>query len=275
MKSFKLLPIFALISFSAHAGEYAAKALFFGEDESVVSVPANQPKTAKKLDTSAKKISKQEIKPKQENYVAGASYYILVNNKDGTSSRALANRTFYSGDRFKLAVKVKNQSYVYIVNEEENGKATLLYPQKGYNNFVRKMGEVVFPAKGFFEFDNQPGNEKLMVYVTPEPIQGDVIAKIIKTEPDVVQYSKDQVAEMCSPTEDQKLSYASKGINLSDVAPCTTTGAEVIASSAYASKGISFAEDDSSNGTQNPASYVIKNNPNDKNLSMKINLSHK
>lgn len=273
----KYVPLLAFLSFSAHASEYAAKALFFGEDDSVKIASSNQPAVAKKLVTSTKVVAKQRVVQKKTTHVTGASYYILLKNPDGSTSKVLANRTFYSGDRFQLAVKVKNASYVYIVNEEENGVPRLLYPQNGYSNYIPKMGEVVLPVKGYFEFDSKPGNEKLLVYVSPEPINGDVVAKIANSKPDVVQYSLAQVAEVCNAGEDQKSTYASKGISFSDEVPCSNSVDSMAKpASAYASKGITFGEDNASDAASNhnPASYVVKTNPADKNLYMKINLSH-
>lgn len=261
---------------------YSAKSLFFGEDASSV---INSPKVNNTDEPAKKKVATTAAKKSM-----GASYYVKLKNADGSTSNVSASRIFKSGEQFQLGVKVKQPSYVYVYNKAPNGKTTMIYPSKGKNNFVEAKGTIFLPTQGSFAFDDEPGNEELMVYVSQKPVSKSV-QEMNKVKPDIY-VSNDQVClddkavaginvdtSKTNNIDNMVASndYASKGIVLAEDknAICKSTGGN----NEFASKGIFFAEDDSqadSGGNLQPAAYVVKSVDAKKNgtLLLKINLKH-
>jgi hypothetical protein len=289
-----------LLASSAVAQQgYSAKSLFFGEDDSLItaptglkpSLPASPAKTepvAKKSATSA--AYKKPAATKQ----IGASYFIRLKNADGSSRDVLVSRKFKTGERFQLGVKVSSPGYVYILSQEPNGKIIQIYPQPGRDNFINAMGTVFLPSQGSFEFDNQPGVEQLLVYLSPTQIDDKISERVRESNPDMISTFVDvaaipaecaqvQTAKTTAPGEWQAVEsavaeprYASKGISFSDDAVPVCENGATKPSAGYASKGISFSDDaEPGNGGQ-VASYVVKNASatTDKSLYLKLKLVH-
>lgn len=222
----------------------------------------------------------QKKKPAAPSHI-GASYFIRLKNPDGTTQDVLASRKFKSGERFQLGVKVNAPSYIYILNEDPNGKVAQIYPQPGHNNFVNAMGVVYLPSQGAFEFDNVPGTEQLIVYVSPKPMPGAMPELVKSMRPDIVSVLHDAPAPNCSDAaldaqsiNGNDLKYASKAIHFSDESQCSSSGGKP-AVETYASKGIAFSDDATpANGGQ-VASYVVKAKTTpDASLFLKLKLAH-
>lgn len=277
-----LLAAFSNISSAEET--YSAKALFFGEDDAVVSTPTTQKINAPAaiVSNAAKKVVTAKSKPTSPAYM-GVSYYVRLKNADGSTSDVLSSRKFKSGERFQLGVKVNKPSYVYILNEDVNGKIVQLYPQSGVDNYIDAMGTVFLPAKGSFEFDNEPGTEKLLVYVSPKAMAKDFTQNIGSMQPDMISLARSSTsekmaiaAENCTPSANQTQlvaantngGYAAKGISYSEDSCATATAS---AAPEYASKGISYSDSDE----KEAASYVVTKSTNvDSKLYLKINLNH-
>lgn len=279
-----IFSVLLLANFSYAEESYSAKSLFFGEDDSVIAVS-----TARKTDASTP-ITRSKEAPKQVPKIAkksatptniGVSYFVRLKNPDGSTKDVLSSRKFKSGERFQLGVKVNRPSYVYILNEESDGKVTQLYPQPGRSNYIDAMGVVFLPSKGAFEFDNQPGTEQLLVYVSPKPIQAKILDDIKSVKPDMVSLThsvkSDAAPENCSeaPESSMKVAsvgdeYAAKGITFAADPACK--GPAIKHDSAeYASKGITFSDDEETSA----ASYVVKKATTpDSSLYLKVKLNH-
>lgn len=271
-----LILLSLLLAGSACATEtYSAKAMFFGEDDSVITASTNQ-KGTPVATVAGSPVKKPAIVANAKKPVApttiGASYFIRLKNPDGSTRDVLASRKFKSGERFQLGVKVNTPSYIYIYNEDPHGKITQLYPQSGRDNFVNAMGVVFLPSQGSFEFDHQPGTEQLLVYVSPKPIQSGMTERVGNMRPDVI--TADASAASCNTTMSlEGREYASKAINFSEDTHCTDTAKPV--GEAYASKGIAFSDDATPAADGQVASYVVKTkNTPDVNLFLKIKLAH-
>lgn len=289
MRHFLITLSLIVVVGSAKAEEsYSAKSLFFGEDGSVVAV-STSPKNKDRADVVAgaqggagKKSGVTQKKPAAPTYI-GASFFIRLKNPDGTSRDVLATRAFRSGERFQLGVKVNAPSYIYVLNEDPNGKITQIYPQPGHNNFVNAMGVVFLPTQGAFEFDNVPGAEQLLVYLSPAPIIGGLTERLKSTSPDIVAALPEAPVPNCAAlavndqtiNRDARDNYASKAINYSNDSSCSTVGAKP-SSESYASKGIVFSEDAIPEAGGQVASYVVKTKATpDASLFLKIKLVHR
>ncbi|SAL87384.1 hypothetical protein AWB74_08093 [Caballeronia arvi] len=300
----------ALATVAGHAmaeDGYTAKSLFFGEDDNVrtvatstapaisneVAVAENKPDQAAPV--SAKKARVVKVSTKKVANV-GASYFIRLKQPDGSTHDVLARRVFKSGEHFQLGVKVNHPSYIYILNEGPDGSITQIYPQRSQDNFVDAMGVVFLPARGSFVFDDKPGMEKLMVYLSPEPVRGDLRARVGGSTPDFVSTSSPTLAQACVPQPNGAIAdaptpassdgaplkmasadtgYAAKGIAFSDDKTACAAPVAAAAGPNYAAKGIAFSDDAAPTAGGQVASYVVKPaTASDANLYLKINLAH-
>lgn len=303
-----------LAAMAAHAfaeEAYSAKSLFFSESDSVVAVgtgpkagaestapvaTAADPSTP--VSSNAAPIITKVAQKKKRSSQLGASYFIRLKDPDGSTRDVLTRRIFKSGEKFQLGVKVNRPSYVYILNEAPDGTITQIYPQPSQDNFVDAMGIVFFPAKGAFEFDDKPGMEKLMVYLSPERAHGDITRRLRTVAPDLTTSPVQQTADAgscpaatvgtvaaapaaSSDTATMQLAsaspdYASKGITFAvDQTSGCAAQIDQADSGAYASKGIVFSDDQSPAAGEQVASYVVKHTTKaDPTLFLKINLAH-
>lgn len=287
---------------------FSAKSLFFGEDDpstpvlaipspiikqrtvavSPAPIPVNQNAHKKPIITTAAAIVKNtpaKVKP------MGASYFVRLKNPDDSTYDVLSSRKFKTGERFQLGIKVNRPSYIYIMNEGPDGNLTQIYPQPGKDNFIDAMGVVFLPAKGAFEFDNIPGTEQLLVYMSATPINNEAIEIVKNSTPDIVSMSMDSdpcqkqpvgetVALPQRRNDRMELSntgtaYASKGIVFAPdlSSSCNNSNSDQI--SKYTAKGISFSDDSQPGAGGQVASYVVKNTTKvDASLYLKINLTH-
>lgn len=286
MRNSLIILTFALLAGSAGAEEtYNAKSLFFGEDDSVIAVSttlkdkpviaaaASSPEAEKKTSTVANKKPAARVN-------IGASYFIRLKNPDGSSRDVLASRKFKSGERFQLGVKVNTPSYIYILNEDPNGQVSQIYPQAGHNNFVNAMGVVFLPSQGSFEFDNNPGIEQLLVYVSKKPMSSGMPERVKTMRPDIVSTYADATALGCTlaveadTLNNRGREYASKAINFTEDTRCSTDAAKP-ADESYASKGIVFSDDPTPIAGGQVASYVVKTKATpDAGLFLRIKLVH-
>ncbi|WP_345816861.1 DUF4384 domain-containing protein (plasmid) [Paraburkholderia sp. PREW-6R] len=308
--AFAALALATLASHAMAEDGYTAKSLFFGEDDSLRTVatspaPSTGDATAVADNQSAQPATAHAqtahvVKVSSRKKIAnvGASYFIRLKQPDGSTRDVLARRVFKSGEHFQLGVKVNNPSYVYILNEGPDGSITQIYPQPSQDNFVDAMGVVFLPARGSFVFDNKPGMEKLMVYLSPQPVGGDLRKRVSGYTPDFVSTPVPSVAQACTPnpgalTADAPApasssdaavqvaaadtGYAAKGIAFAaeDRAACTTATTTAAADTGYAAKGIAFSDDSAPATGGQVASYVVKPAAtSDANLYLKINLAH-
>ncbi|MEM5439929.1 DUF4384 domain-containing protein [Paraburkholderia diazotrophica] len=304
------LTLAALATHAFAEDEYSAKSLFFSASDSVVAVgtgpkagsdsttqvatstdPAAQ--AAPNLTPTVTKVSQKKKRSTQ----LGASYFIRLKDADGSTHDVLTRRIFKSGEKFQLGVKVNRPSYVYILNEAPDGTITQIYPQPSQDNFVDAMGIVFFPAKGAFQFDDKPGMEKLMVYLSPERAHGDVTRRLRAVAPDLVANPVQKTADAgsCPATAatvaaapaaasdspamqlaSASTDYAAKGISFAADQPggCAVQTAQAD-TDGYAAKGIVFSDDQSPAGGGQVASYVVKHTTKaDPTLFLKINLAH-
>lgn len=271
-----------LMAGAARAEEtYSAKSLFFGEDDSVVAVCTAQKKIPAAV-ACARETAGKPIAPRNSLTSAhiGASYFIRLKNPDGSTRDVLASRNFQSGERFQLGVKVNTPSYIYIFNEDPSGKISQIYPQPGHENFVNAMGVVFLPSKGAFEFDNVPGAEQLLVFVSPKRMPDGMPERVRKMRPDIDSALPDTLVSNCAALatgtaaiKDNR-EYAAKGISFADDSQCSASAAAPTGET-YASKGIAFSDDAAPAAGGQIASYVVKTKATpDTSLFIKIKLTH-
>lgn len=305
-----------MMSMTAQAEEpaFAAKSLFFGEDgdvkavatgnssatEAVAQPSAKSEGKAVAIATSAKKAPEKVrtvAKKDPKDLPVGAAYFVRLKKQDGSSKDTLATRTFSTGDKFQLGLKVNRPSYVYIFNEDPNGRITMLHPRPGGTASVDAMGTVFLPAQGSFQFQGPAGLEKLLVLMSEEEVlQPDTTLQ--KIEPDLVTRAvylppinptlsvrpsaAMKVAMAVQPTDCNIVmadagSFASKAIVYAQDSNTTSDNCMASATPAFASKAIVFADDPQPALGQQVASYVVKPQALAKKepLLLKIQLGHR
>ena len=301
MQPCKLSKAFALalvmMSMTAQAEEpaFAAKSLFFGEDGDVKAVATSKApatdaiaQTLTKSEgkvvviaTNAKKASekvKTGATKQLKELPVGAAYFVRLKKQDGTSQDALATRAFSTGDKFQVGLKVNRPSYVYIFNEDPNGRITMLHPRPGRTAAVDAMGTVFLPAQGAFQFQGPAGLEKLLVLMSEDEVF-EPDATLQKIKPDLVTHAVYPVpanpAPAATPSTTMKAGatakpadcsvmladaggYASKAIVYAHDTGSTSNNCMPSATPAFASKAIVFADDPQPAAGQQVASYVVK-----------------
>ncbi len=80
---------------------------------------------------------------------------------------------FKSGDEIRFHVQSNIDGYMYVVMKSgSHGSQAVLFPaaDSGENNVIKKGEDYVLPEQGVLEFDNQPGEERLQLIISPEKL---------------------------------------------------------------------------------------------------------
>lgn len=101
--------------------------------------------------------------------------YTLFLYQPGQSTRVSPDRMFRSGERVRLLVETNRNAYVYVLHQEGDGPAHLLFPaaslQNGENR-VKAHQSSLIPFEGWFVFDEHPAAERLTIVVSEESMVG-------------------------------------------------------------------------------------------------------
>jgi hypothetical protein len=97
---------------------------------------------------------------------------ILLSDPDTRATHEVSDkRTFFDGERFRLAVNPNQPGYLYVLCRTSQGEARLLFPNTASgNNRVDAGTKRTLPERGWFRFDEEPGTEHVFVMVSPRPI---------------------------------------------------------------------------------------------------------
>jgi Domain of unknown function (DUF4384) len=85
---------------------------------------------------------------------------------------AFPDDVFFDGQRFRLNVSSARSGYLYILCENSQGSATVLFPNDPDKpaNYVRQSRQVTVPGKSWFQFDEEPGIERVYLVLSANPI---------------------------------------------------------------------------------------------------------
>lgn len=163
----KRIIIFAVMSVFFSTVIYAAeksgaKALFYTGEGPTIS--ATTPKKAE---------DKQGLgeQSKKEKYM-GIAYWIDLLKTDGEQVRTTTKKEFKSGERIKLNLKSNKDGYLYIINIGSTGTSRILFPHSGnIDNFVTANEIYTVPCNKYMKFDENPGEETLLVLLSPKQIK--------------------------------------------------------------------------------------------------------
>ena len=104
---------------------------------------------------------------------AGLKYRILRQGRAGEAVEVDPDTVFRSGDRIRLGFEPNIDGFLYVIQEGTSGRWSMLFPhpqmQSGRNDVVR-FEEVAIPPGGWFRFDDNPGTERILVYLSREKV---------------------------------------------------------------------------------------------------------
>lgn len=163
-----ILLLFLLLTFIIHTNTIlnaeepsGAKALFYSGEGATMSHTSSKPVSKKTQTTSAASTQKY----------MGVAYWIDKLGNEGQIYRVSSSTTFRGGERIKLYVQTNQDGYLYVYNIGTSGMTNVLFPtQNTQSNYVRAYQPVSIPESGFIRFDYNPGSEKVLVMLSPNPI---------------------------------------------------------------------------------------------------------
>jgi Domain of unknown function (DUF4384) len=157
-----------------------AKALFFtshGTSEMVSQgesvTPSMQTTTSRPATSQMAPVGQDRPQDNTSEYM-GVSYWIEVAGRDGVKQRVTADRVFRSGERIKLFITTNRDGYLSLLNIGSSGRSRLLYPHaqtQPNENFVQANAQFEVPQGGTIRFDDTPGEETLLLMLSPQPMQ--------------------------------------------------------------------------------------------------------
>ncbi|MEX2264238.1 MAG: DUF4384 domain-containing protein [Bryobacteraceae bacterium] len=152
-----------ILAFPCLAQE-SAKSLFRDPTSGVV-IQSSGPKKGGR--GSGTKPTAAAAKPASAPAVTGLMYWIELRGETGQLLRVNANRQFKTGERIRLHVTSNVDCALTIMQSQNNGPIEMLFPARaGADNRVRRFQERVFPSEtGFFRFNSQTGNMRLLLMV--------------------------------------------------------------------------------------------------------------
>ena len=129
---------------------------------------------------------------------AGLKYRILRQAPDGEFIEVDVDTVFRSGDRIRFVFEPNVDGFLYITHRGSTGLWDVLLPNpqiNGGSNTVTRFSEVTIPPEGvgWFTFDENPGSERVFVYLSREPVLtlpwggGPVVSAQSVDEPTVIE----------------------------------------------------------------------------------------
>jgi uncharacterized protein DUF4384 len=94
--------------------------------------------------------------------------------RDGVTRKVPLNYSFQEGDKVRFHFETNFNAYVKIVNGGSTGALQLLYPYQGAPELVVKKRVYSIPQRDlWFEFDRNPGVERLILIFSSQPLEAE------------------------------------------------------------------------------------------------------
>ncbi len=98
----------------------------------------------------------------------GVKYWVELIDSKGTRRQVTTEHVFRAGDRIKLHMTSNRDGFLTLVNLGSSGRTTVLFPTGGANNFVKAEADYAVPPNGYLRFDENPGEETLILTFSPQ-----------------------------------------------------------------------------------------------------------
>ncbi len=131
-------------------------------------------------------------KPVKE--VVALEYKVLLFQNGREQTVDPKTHQFKIGDRIRVTIEPFDDAYVYIFHTGASGKSCFLLPREDREPpEVKAHEKVALPSDGYFEFVAPPGNEKIVVVATQEPVADrDMLANVLTKSPN--EYTPEEAA---------------------------------------------------------------------------------
>ena len=145
-----------------------AKALFLDptSGNAIATVKTSNPAVKKPA------VVRKAVEPVPLGVNAGLMYYVERQTPDGHVDRVNPATVFHSGEKIRLQLKSNVEGRLLIAQRNSDGGSSILFPDSrvnGGDNWIRANDMAALPSSGsWFKFDNNPGEEHLLVMLTPE-----------------------------------------------------------------------------------------------------------
>lgn len=183
-----IYPILAIttVSLSCFAQDQTgAKALFFDSSSGVTLHSSGQAPIARNSSpTPSGTIQAAKAAPAAEGEVTGLRYWIEVQTEQGQLLRVNSSRMFRSGERIRIHVESNVDGSLVILQSQDSGPFSKLFPAGSNSGRVEKLKDEVFPSKsGWFRFDSKPGDIRLMLMIQSEKSTAEPLLALSKVTP--------------------------------------------------------------------------------------------
>lgn len=174
--------------------------------------PAQQPgaSPAKAHSKKAKDLFFEQLENPSTEINTGLAYSLEL-LRNGQTYKVDNKFTFQSGDKIKFHVRPNMNGYAYIVMDKgTTGKQAVLFPNpKSPKNAVVAGQDIVLPANGVLTFDDNPGTERVKLFLSRNELKQEELVSTPKDEIVLIASSTTLTAD--SITEDSLVMIASSG----------------------------------------------------------------
>jgi len=148
------------LTFACLAQQPGAKALFYEPTVSRTVQSSQRPLAPKPAPGGA------PVAPE----VTGLRYWIELQTAKGQLLRVTTSHAFQSGDRIRLHVESNVSGTLQILQSQDGGRFSLLFPNGKTSGRVEKLRDTVLPSSAaWFRFDAKPGDIRLMMMLQADP----------------------------------------------------------------------------------------------------------
>lgn len=99
--------------------------------------------------------------------------YTILKLSDGRMAETAPDTVFHAGDRIQLSVEVNDAGCLYVIHQGSSGAWKPMFPSaqvEDGNNRVQARRTYILPPGSRFVFDERPGEERLFVVLSREPV---------------------------------------------------------------------------------------------------------
>jgi hypothetical protein len=114
----------------------------------------------------------QQDQPREQQRSSPIQASVLLRTADGGYRQANVEDTFFDGQRFRLRVNSNLDGYLYALCLNSQGSALVLFPnsQGEPANHLYRNRRVTIPDNAWFQFDREPGTERVYLVMSERPI---------------------------------------------------------------------------------------------------------
>lgn len=161
-----------IASLSAPAlAQEGAKSIFYSD--AGTRVVTTTPSVTPKAGGSSPAVAARKSPSGHAEYL-GIAYWVDLIAPDGGKRRVSTDHIFHSGDRIKLNLRTNRPGYLYLLNVGSSGQTHMLFPNPAAGagmNAVKANLTYEVPVGASIRFDNTPGEETLVIMLSPEPMK--------------------------------------------------------------------------------------------------------